>query len=296
MPRILFSALGVLVLVLVFVQAVGTPFYVVDTTEQALVVEFGVIRQTISRPGLYFKQPFIQQAVLLEKRLLRLDVAESELLTLDKKALVVDAYARYRITDVRRFFETVRTEEIANSRLDAIVSSELRQEVATHNQIEVIRDNRESLMKDVTHRSAEKARDFGVEIVDVRIKRADFPEQVASRVYDRMRSERLVAANLLRAEGAEVAAQIRATADKQREVILAEAQRDSNRTRGEGEAAAIKILAAAYNVDPEFFAFLRSLEAYSKALSEGTTIVLSSDSDLFEYLTNPALPSPDKKK
>lgn len=296
MPRILLSALGVLVLLLVFVQAVGAPLYIVDTTEQALVVEFGVIRQTISQPGLYLKQPFIQQAVLLEKRLLRLDIDESELLTLDKKALVMDAYGRYRITDARRFFETVRTEEIANSRLDAIVSSELRQEVATHNQIEVIRDNRESLMKEVTARAAEKAKEFGLEIIDVRIKRAEFPEQVASRVYDRMRSERLVAANLLRAEGAEVAAQIRATADKQREVILAEAQRDSNRIRGEGEAEAIKILAEAHNADPEFFAFLRSLEAYSTALKEGTTIVLSSDAELFEYLTNPALPGPDKKK
>lgn len=283
------AALAVIVAI-----AASQAFYTVDQTEQAIITQVGVYQTTVTSPGLHVKTPFVQAVHRLDKRLLRFDSAPSEYLTKDKKALVVDAYARYRISDALLFFQSVRTEESAQARLHAVIASELREEVASHDQLEIIRENREALMQEVTRRSAEKARDFGIEVLDVRIGRADFPPQVASRVYDRMKSERQRIANQFRAEGAEGGTRVRAEADKERTVLLADAERRAAEIRGNGEAEAIRVYGEAIRLDQEFFTFLRTLDAYKRALRENTTLVLSSDADIFRYFTSPD-PAPAKR-
>ena len=200
--------------------------------------------------------------------------------------MIIDSYARYRIINAREFFEVVRTELGARGRLEAIISSEIREEVATHDQIEVIRDARESLMQNVTQRSDIKAREFGISVVDVRIVGADFPPEVANSVYDRMRSERTRIANRFRAEGDEEKAKIEADADLERAQILAEANQRARTTRGEGEAQAIAIQGQAIDTDREFYNFVRTLEAYEASLHDNTTLVVPLDSDFYQFLTD----------
>jgi membrane protease subunit HflC len=263
--------------------------YTVDQTQQAIITRLGVVTRVVTNPGLHFKTPFIESAHLLETRLLRFDAFRSEFLTQEKKALVIDSYARYKIVDPRVFFERVTTETAAASRLQAIVTSELREEVATHDQIEVIKDNREFLMKEVTSRSDVKAREFGMQVVDVRIVRADFPDQVAPSVYSRMVSERTRVANQFRAEGAEESDIIRGAAEIEQRTILAEAEQLALEIRGEGEAKAIEVLGTAINKDLEFFRFVRTLEAYSASLTGDSTFVLPSDSEFYQFLTSSKL-------
>ena len=261
-------------------------FYVVDETEQVIITRLGEYRREATEPGLKLKMPFIESTHTLEKRLLRFDSEQSEFLTAEKKALLIDSYARYRIINARQFFEVVRTEIGARGRLEAIISSEIREEVATNDQIEVIRDNRESLMRNVTERSDIKAQEFGISVVDVRIVGADFPDEVANSVYDRMRSERIRIANRFRAEGDEEKAKIEADADLQRAQILAEANEQSQTIRGEGEAQAIAIQGQAIDTDREFYNFVRTLEAYEASLVDGTTLVVPLDSDFYQFLTD----------
>lgn len=283
------------VLVVAALIGISQTFYTVDQTQQAIITQFGQYQHTVSNPGLHAKTPFIQTAHILEKRLLRFDATASEFLTREKKALVIDSYARYRIIDARTFFEKVTTEAAARSRLEAIVTSELREEVATHDQIEVIRDNRELLMADVTKRSDLKAREFGMSVVDVRIVRADFPSEVAPSVYSRMVSERTRVANQFRAEGAEEADRIRGDAEREQRTILAEADQEALGIRGEGEARAIDILGTAINKDIEFFRFVRTLDAYTAALTGGGTFVLPSDAEFYQFLTSSTL-IPDREE
>lgn len=270
--------------------------YTLDQTEQAIITRVGEYQRTEASAGLHVKTPFLESVHRLDKRLLRFDAQPAEFLTGEKKALVIDSYARYRIHDARKFFEVVRTEPEARARLEAIISSEIREEVATHDQIEVIRDRREELMLDVTQRSDLKARDFGIQVIDVRIVGADFPSEVAFSVYERMQSERILVANRFRAEGVEQRDIVEAAADLESRTILATAEEEAAATRGEGEGEAIRIQGEAINLDPEFFTFVRTLEAYAKALGDGTTLVIPSNSDFYQFITDPyPVGSPERK-
>ncbi len=276
-------ALGALTL-FVFSQVT----FVVTETNQAIILQLGEYRYTARDPGLYFKLPFIQDAVYFDRRLLSSDAAPQEYLTLDKKRVQVDHVTRWRIVDPLTFFVSVQNESGARARLDDVVFSELRRTLATYNFDVMIAGERENIMELVTIASRERALDFGIEVVDVRFKRADLPEEVEESVFERMKAERAREANRYRAEGEEQGAEIMASADRERIVIVAEAEEQAAQIRGEGDAEAIAIYADALNQDPEFFAFRRRLEAYVKVLQEGDMIVLSPESEFFKYLVDPS--------
>ena len=274
-------------IVLLVMVAYGT-FYTVDESDQVLILEFGGKHlETVKDPGLHVKMPIMHTVTRYSKRLLRHDASPSEFLTRDKKSLVVDSYVRYRIANPLRFFQTLRDVNRANARLDAIISSSLREAVASHDQSEIITDKREPIMDEVKASATQKAREFGVEIVDVRIKRTDFPREIAESIFARMRAERNRISKRYRSEGAEEELKIKAQTDKEQTIILAEAKRQSEALRGQGDAEAIKIYAQSLGRDPEFFSFLRSLEVYRESLGSETRLVLSADSPLFRYLENP---------
>lgn len=264
-------------------------FFIVDETNQAIVLQFGDPIRTLSVPGLAAKLPFIQNVIFFERRVLSSDAPPQEYLTTDKKRLVVDHVTRWRIADPLLFFQAVGTEAGARARLDDIVFSELREELAKVNFVEVISRERESIMERVAASAVEKASEYGIDIVDVRVKRADLPVEVEQSVYLRMQAERQRESSLFRAEGEENAAILRAQADRERTVILAEGYAKSQSLRGEGEALAISIYAQALEQDPEFYAFLRRLESYKIILKKGDTIVIPIDSDFFRYLISAAL-------
>ncbi len=270
--------------VAVILFGVSQIFFVVDETQVALVTQLGKFKRSIEDPGLHFKLPFVEQVHLYDGRLLNYDAAPAEILTRDKKNLVIDNYARWRIKDPLRFYQRVGTIAGAQSRLDDIVFSELRQELAIHDQSEIIDEHRQSIMDKVAKASAKKAEEYGIELIDVRIKRADLPREVEESVYARMASERARIAKRYRSEGAEQAAKIRATTDKERTILLAEASRDAEEIRGRGDAEAAGIYAAAYQQDPEFYDFVRSLDAYRKVLVNDTTAVLDTHSPLLRFL------------
>jgi len=276
-------ALGALILI-VFSQVT----FVVAETNQAIVLQLGEYRYTARDPGLYFKLPFIQEAVYFDRRLLSSDAEPQEYLTLDKKRVIVDHVTRWRIIDPIKFFVSVQNETGARARLDDVVFSELRRTLATYNFDVIIASERENIMELVTIASSQRALDFGIEVIDVRFKRADLPEEVEESVFDRMRAERAREANRYRAEGEEQGAEIMASADRERIVIVAEAEEEAAQIRGEGDAEAISIYADALNQDPEFFAFRRRLEAYVKVLKQGDMIVLSPESEFFRYLVDPS--------
>ena len=266
------------------VVGVNQVLYSIDQTEQTIITRLGEYQRTEVSPGLHIKTPFVEKVHILEKRLLRYDANPSEFLTLEKKALVIDSYARYRIVAPRTFFEVVRTEPEAAARLEAIITSEIREEVATHNQIEVIRDRREDLMRDVTARSDVKAREFGIQVVDVRIVGADFPIEVSNSVYQRMQSERARIANRFRAEGVEQKDIIEAQANLDSRTIQSQATEEAAKIRGEGEAEAIRILGESISKDTEFYTFVRSLEALNNLKGGDTTLVLPESTELFRYI------------
>jgi membrane protease subunit HflC len=261
--------------------------FTIDETEQGIVTQFGEYVRTVREPGLHVKLPFIQNVTGYEKRLLRYDASPSEFLTRDKKALVVDIYARYLIVDPLKFYERLNDLNRAHARLDAIISSSLREAVASHDQSEIITEKREPIMEGVTRDTRTKAEEFGVRIVDVRIKRTDFPREIAESIYSRMRAERGRISKRYRSEGEEEQLKIKAETDKNRTIILAEARRLSEEIRGKGDGEAIRIYAGALRQDPEFYAFLKSLDLYKDSLKEGSKLVLSSDSSLFQYLESP---------
>jgi len=262
--------------------------YVIREGQQAIVLQFGEHIRTVQQPGLHFRVPFIQTVLYFESRVLMADGSADEYLTLDKKRLVVDHISRWRIVDPLVFYQTVRTETGALARLDQIISSRLREEIARQNFLQVIREQRESIMQTVTDEAQVLARQFGIEVLDVRIKRLDLPQEVQESVFARMEAERRRIALRYRAEGEEAAREIRASADKEREIILAAAYEQAERIRGEGDARAARIYAEAYSQDPDFYAFLRRMEAYRGIVPSGTTLVLDSDSDLLRYLERSA--------
>lgn len=255
--------------------------YRVPQYAQAIVLQLGEPIRTVREPGLYWKLPFVQSVHYFDKRLLHYDAAPRELLTKDKQQLVVDNYARWRIADPLQFYRTVRSEAGAQSRLDDIIYSDLRENLGRHTLTDIVSLRRNELMADVTRRSHDKAREYGIDIVDVRIRRADLPEKNELNVFNRMRTERERQAKKFRAEGEEEARKIRSESDKQVQIILADARKKSEILRGEGDAEAVKIFADAYGRDPELYELVRTLEAYRKAVGSDTTVILSPDSGFF---------------
>ena len=287
--------------------------YVVDVTEQVIVLRFGEVQDTRQSPGIYGKAPFVDALVRLDKRILRIDARAVPMPDKEKQNLVIDSYGRYKIVDPVQFRKTLQNEVNARSRLGDVVTSTLRDRIALRDRFEIIgaepivdengnpveddeglplfegRETRTEILKEVLADVIQTVGDqqFGIEIIDVRIKRADFPESVTPSIYTRMRAERNRIATRFRAEGEEEDLKIRAVANRNREVILADADRQSSQTRGEGEAEAIKILAEALNQDPDFFAFRRSLQTYQAILAPQDTVILSTESPLFKFLEDP---------
>ena len=286
----LFSGLAVLIVAFVLLKQV---FVIVDEREQVIVTQFGEYIRTIQKPGLALKAPFLHSAIRFDRRILVSDAPEAEYLSQDKKRLVADPVTRWRIADPLIFFKTVRDESGARARLDDLVFSELRREVASHTFATVIGTKREAIMDNVAKSAREKAREFGIEVVDVRIKRADLPKEVQASVFARMQAEREREAKRYRSEGEEEANKLRAQTDKERTIVLAEAEQTAQKLRGEGDATATRIYAEAYGKDPEFYRFVRSLQGYELFLGKRSTLLLSADSPLFHYLAGPR-PERDK--
>ena len=277
----LFAILVVLVTLVFF-----TTVFIVDETEQVVVLAFGKPVKTITKPGLNFKLPApFQVAVTFDKRLLEYDVPPEEVLSMDKKTLIMDNYVRWRIVDPLLFLQTVQAVPTAKTRLDDIVYSELRQELGTHDMVEIITETRDLIMDKVTAASNEESEKYGIEVVDVRIRRVDLPSENEASIYARMEAERNRKANMFRSEGEEEAQKIRATTERDKTVILADAYKISQEIRGEGEARALDIYASSFSKDPKFYKFVRTLETYEKVIDKKTTLVLPGDSKLFKELT-----------
>lgn len=282
--------LSILLIVLLLVVLIASQsLFVVDETKQAIILQFGEPIATIQNPGLAMKLPFIQNVLYFEKRILSSDAPPQEYLTADKKRLVVDHVTRWRISDPLRFFETMRTEAGARARLDDIVFSELRRELAIVEFVDAISAQRDRLEVRVAQSVAETVAGFGIVVVDVRTKRADLPTDVQQNVFERMRAERQRESSLFRAEGEEQANIIRAQADRSSTVILAEGYQEAQQLRGEGEAEAIRVYAEALKQGPEFYAFSRRLEAYANILKNGDKVVIPANSEFFRFLIDNGL-------
>lgn len=259
-------------------------FFIVDQTQSAIIIQLGKPVRTITAPGLQTKIPFIQDVVYFDNRILNYEADPKEIITRDKKSLVVDNFAKWRILDPLKVYQSVRDEKGAQLRLDDIIYSELRVDLGTKDLIEIVSGVRTEIMQIVTKASTEKAATYGLEILDVRIKRADLPTENEKAVYARMQSEREREAKRYRSEGEEEAQKIRSTAEKKRQIHLAEAYKTSQELMGKGDAVAFKTYAQAYEQDPEFFEFTRSMEAYKKAMKSGSVLVTDTDNDFFKYL------------
>jgi membrane protease subunit HflC len=252
--------------------------------QQGVVLQFGRPIRTVIEPGLYFKVPFVQNVVFFEKRLLEYDASARELITLDKQQLLVDNFSRWRIVDPLKFYQTVLTVAGAQSRLDDIIYSNMREAIGRITLRDVVSGERTELMSAVTGDSNDRAASYGVEIVDVRIKRADLPEKNEQNVFSRMRTEREQQAKKFRAEGDEEARKIRSMSEKERRILVAVAKRTADIARGEAEALTAAIYAEAYSKDPEFYSFIRTLEAYRETLADRTTLVLDPSAEFFKLL------------
>jgi len=261
--------------------------FIVKEINQAIVLQFGDPKKIISTPGINFKIPFIQNVVFLDKRILNLDAPPEEVIASDQKRLIVDAFARFQIVDPLKFYISVGNERVARSRLSTIINSRIRSVLGTQRLQTLLsadRTNQMALIQDGVNKEAEK---FGIKIVDVRIKRADLPPANSEAIYRRMQTERNREAKEFRAKGAEMAITITSTADKEVTVILAEAEKQSEIMKGEGDGQRNKIFAEAFGKDPEFFAFYRAMQAYEKALIGGeTSLILSPDSEFFKFFGN----------
>jgi len=259
--------------------------FTVDETKKAAVLRFGEIIKLADEPGLYFKIPFIQSVKYLEDRVLNYDIQPRDIFTSDQKRLVIDNYAIWRVGDPKLFIEATRGSLLnAQSRIDDIVYSDLRNILAKHTLNEIVSAKRLEYLQQVTELSRDKLGKFGIVLIDVRIKRADLPTAIEKAVFSRMRSERERIAAQLRAEGEEKAKQTTSSADKDKEIILADARKEAEKIMGEGDAQALETYANAYNQDPEFYRFWRTLESYKTALGAGSRIVLSTDSDYLKFL------------
>ena len=262
--------------------------FVVHQNEQAMVLRFGKTQQIVETPGLKWKVPFIDTVEKFDKRILDLDTTEQEVTASDQQRLIVDAYARYRITDPLKFYQNVRNEERVREVVGPLIESEIRRVLGSATLQEIVKDKRESLMKQIAAQVNKEGRDYGLEVVDVRIKRADLPKVNLVKVYDRMRADRVREATELRAQGEAESNRIRANADKAVTIIKATATQKSDEIRGEGEAQRSRIFADAFGQDPDFFRFYRSMQAYTTAIKpEDTRLLLSPSSDFFRYFEDP---------
>ena len=286
MHKQLFS-LAALVVVTVAILLTRQALFTVNETEQVIITQLGEYKRTVQEPGLAWKMPFLQTVNRFDRRILTSDAPKAEYLTQDKKRLVADPVTRWRIADPLQFYKTVRDESGARARLDDLVLSELRREVASHTFDLVIGQNRETIMDNVARTTREKAKEFGIAVVDVRIKRADLPQEVQLSVFQRMQAEREREAKRYRSEGEEESAKLKAETDKQRTILLAQATQDAEKLRGEGDGTATRVYAEAYGKNAEFYAFVRSLQAYEQFLGRRSTLVLPANSDLFRYLSTP---------
>jgi membrane protease subunit HflC len=269
--------------------AAGSMLFTVDQRQYAIVFQLGEIKEVVEEPGLSFKWPMIQNVRFFDRRILTLDSAEPErFLTAEKKPVLVDSFVKWRIADVKQFYISVGGDEmLARTRLSQTVNSGLREEFGRRTVHDVVSGERDKIMADVQKKADADARAIGVEIVDVRLKRVDLPPEVSESVYRRMETERKRVANELRSQGAAEAEKIRADADKQREVIVAEAYRDAQKIKGEGDARAAAIYGKAFGENPEFYAFYRSLEAYRQSFSnKNDLLVVDPSADFFKYLRN----------
>ncbi len=275
--------ISVVLAVAVLVLA-SSSLFIVNQAEQALVLRFGAHRATIKEPGLHVKLPFIEDVVFYDLRLLGLDPPDEQIILGDQKRIVVDTFTRYRISDPLKFYQSVRTETLARAQLAQIVSSAMRRVMGQVMLPSILSDERARIMQQIQQEVAERAdSELGIQVVDVRLRRADLPEETSQSIYDRMKSERERQAKEARAQGYEWGQQIRARADRERTVILAEAQRQAQIERGQGDAEANRIFADAFGKDPQFFALYRSLQAYRTALGDGnTTLVLSPDNEFLK--------------
>jgi len=280
MTRNIIIGVGGLILFGIF-----SSFFTVNQTQQALVLQFGEPKRIIQDPGLAFKLPFIQDVVFYESRVLSLIPQDAEEVILaDQKRIQIDAYARYRIEDPLLFFQTVRNELGARARLESIIDSSVRRVLGSETLASILTGERENINGSIRDEVNASVDSLGIEIIDVRLRRADYPESTSQNIFNRMKSEREREAKEFRATGDEEAQKIRADAEKTRTVIVAEAKREAQEVRGQGDSNAIRIYADSFGQDPEFFSFYRSMEAYRKSIGEsGTSMVLSPNSSFFRY-------------
>jgi len=271
--------IGAFILLLVVFQSI----YIVAQPEQAIVLQFGDPVRLVQEPGLKFKVPFIQKVVFYDKRLLNLEPPAQEVVLKDKKRLDVDTFSRYRITEPLTFYKTVRNEYQAQNRLQEIVNSSARNVLATVTLLELLSEKRTEIMKRISEAVKIDASQIGVEVADVRIRRADLPIQVSQAINDRMKTERIREAKGYRADGEKTAQEIRATADKQATITVANAEKEAQKIKGEGDQIATQIWNKATSVDPEFYSFYRTLEAYRKSFDEETSVVLAPEGEFFNY-------------
>ena len=262
----------------------SSSMFTVHMTQNAVVLELSKPKEIITEPGLYFKIPFLQKVRYFSKQLLDNDSNPTEVITKDKKNLLVDNFTMFKIVDPLKFLETVRGERGARARLDDIIYSELRVEIGTHDLRDIVTETRDTIMAKVTKEANIKASEYGIEVVEVRIKRTDLPPEIANSIFNRMRTERERIAMEYRSEGKEEATKIRAETDKEKTILVAEAYKEEQIVRGEGDALATKIYANAFNKDQKFYTFMRSMEAYKKSLKTDTTLLMSEDSDFLGFL------------
>ena len=282
MNRRTLAILGIVVLVAGIIAF--SVLFTVHQTQQALVLQFGEPKRVVKEAGLHAKLPFIQNVVFLDRRMLGYDGGGEEVIASDRKRLVVDSFLRYRIDDPLRFYQTVGNERVARQRLNALLTSSLRQVIGTVPLQSVLTGERAQLMAQIAQRVNAEAKDLGISVADVRIQRADLPEANNQAIYARMKTEREREAREFRAQGAEISQRIRSRADREKTVLVAEAQKQAQILRGEGDANAVRIFAEAFGTDIDFFTFYRSMQAYRESLGgEDTTMVLSPDSDFFRY-------------
>ena len=270
--------------ILIIASAIYLSAYVVDKTEYAIEILLGDPVDIVMEPGLNFKFPFVSRIIYMENRLQDYDADPGAVFTKDKKEMKVDTYSKWRVSSPLKFYETVRTTAGAHARLDDIIYSQTREVLGQHTLVEIVSGNRKEIREDITLRSRQNAENFGIEILDVRIKRADLPEANSQAVFGRMNAERRRQAKLYRSEGEEESLKIRSDADRERVEILAEAKKVNEETRGEADAVATKIYADSYQKDSDFFKFLRSHDVYRDSLQEGTTLLMDAESKFFKYL------------
>jgi membrane protease subunit HflC len=268
--------------------ALTNALFIVDQTEQALVLQFGQPRRVVRTPGLWAKRPFLEDVKRYDNRLLDFEPPPEEVIVSDQKRLVVDTYTRYRITDPLLFYQTVNTEAAVRARLSAMVNGSLRRVLGNVTLSALLSHERPAIMKQIRDEVSEQGKGFGIDVIDVRIRRADLPEENSQAIFARMVSERQQQAAQYRGEGAEAAQTVRANADRERTIIVAEAQRSAQRVRGDGDAESIRIYADAFGQDKEFFAFYRSMQAYRDALNgRSTSFVLTPGSGFFRFFEKP---------